>query len=146
LSSWMSLMRNGAVLVAWAVYLLGQRRKKKVIHAMLAVAMVPTEVDMVAMVSVWQRILREIGWTWDGVGLAAWKPWQSCNRQKSIDPRPLSWGSGVPSRASIWPTKCRACSTVWAWTGHPCGASQPVQYQMANTWRRRTGSMEASLR
>jgi len=60
LSSWMLLMRNGVVPVAWAVYSLGQRRKKA-IQAMLAVAMAPVVADVVAMVSVWWRIMRGTG-------------------------------------------------------------------------------------
>jgi len=105
-------MRNGAVLAVLVVYLPRCRRKKKVMHAMLAMVMVPADGDAMAMLSAWCKILSGIGHTQLGTGLMAWKPQSSWVRQKSVAPRWLSQGSGVPRRVSIWPTEQRAFSTV----------------------------------
>jgi len=61
----MSPRANVALLVQ-AVYLPGQSRKKKAMHAMSAVAKAPGSVDVAAMSMVVRRILRGIGHTWLG--------------------------------------------------------------------------------
>jgi len=101
-----------AVLLGSVVYSPGQRRKKKAMHAMLAMVRAPAVSDVAAMSMVVCRIFSGMGRMQFGAGLVAWKPQRRWERRKSMVPRMVSHGSGVPSRASIWPTKWRALSTV----------------------------------
>jgi len=103
---------NAAVLLGLAIYSPGQRRKKKVMHAMLAVARALAIGDVAAMSMVMCRIFRGMERMQLGAGLVAWKPQSRQDRQKSVVPRMVSQGSRVPSKASVWPTKWRAFSTV----------------------------------
>jgi len=96
-------------------------------QAMSAIAMALDVDDIAAMSMVVHRIFREIGQTWLGAGSMAWKPWRRCASQKSVAPRAVSLGSRVPSRASIWPTKWRAFSTMQDWTSWPWGTMLPLQ-------------------
>jgi len=66
-----------------------QRRKKKAMQAMLAVASVPRTVDVAAMFMVVMRILRGMGQMQFGAGLEAWKSQRSQLRQKSMVPSTL---------------------------------------------------------
>ncbi len=118
---------NGAVLWGLAMYSPGQSRKKKAMHAMSAVARAPGVDDITAMSMAVRRIFRGIGRTQLGAGSVAWKPWRSRASRKSVAPRAVSLGSGVPSRASVWPTERRAFSTVRDWTSWLRGAMLPLQ-------------------
>jgi len=118
----MSARVNGTLLWGLAVYLPRQRRKKKAMHAMLAVARAPGVGEVAAMSMVVHSIFSGIGWTQFGAGSTTWKLQRRHSRQKSVAPRAVSRGSRVPSRASIWPTKWRTFSTVQDWTSQPQGA------------------------